>query len=338
MSRKARTSRWIVACVWLSWAGAGRAAETAISERARELFKSGVSLLRAPEGARVEEAYRAFKAAYDDSPSAQILGNLGYTAMLLERDGEAIAAIERYLGEVRDLDATEREQFARDLQVLKTNVGWIALAVEPSGAQLVDTRLPVQGDPVVNRYGPVGREIRLGVRPGHHRLEARREGFTAAVVEIEVAPGASLSERITLTPVAAPAAPKTAAAATPAPAPAPVARPEEPERPIPAGVWIGLAATGTLAAGAGLLGALSLANRGDYDAALESGDLASASELRDRGVAMNIAGDVLLGGAVVAAAVTAVLFFTRPEAPASAARLRPLATPVVPGLGLDARF
>ena len=66
-------------------------AADAISDEARTHFKAGVSLLQDPEGERVEEAYREFKAAYAISKSPKILGNMGFCAMRLERDGEAIS-------------------------------------------------------------------------------------------------------------------------------------------------------------------------------------------------------------------------------------------------------
>lgn len=66
---------------------AGAPQEVQITERARALFRAGVTLLQDPDGARYEEAYQQFKAAYAESPSWKILGNLGYTAMKLERTG-----------------------------------------------------------------------------------------------------------------------------------------------------------------------------------------------------------------------------------------------------------
>ena len=88
---------------------------TGINEEARRHFAAGVQLLQDPEGEKVEEAYREFRTAYDVSGSAKILGNMGFCAMRLERDGEAIEAYSRYLREVPDIDADERAQIVRDL-------------------------------------------------------------------------------------------------------------------------------------------------------------------------------------------------------------------------------
>jgi len=43
-----------------------------VTPEAREKFKAGVALLQDPDGARYEEAYFAFKAAYAISPSPNI--------------------------------------------------------------------------------------------------------------------------------------------------------------------------------------------------------------------------------------------------------------------------
>lgn len=101
-------------------AGSASAAEVKITDEARKHFNAGVALLRDPDGARYEDAYREFKVAYEASPSWKILGNLGLAAMKLERDGEAIAAFERYLSEgKKELDPTERSDIERDLSTLR---------------------------------------------------------------------------------------------------------------------------------------------------------------------------------------------------------------------------
>jgi len=58
-----------LACgVWLA-AGSALAADVKITDEARKHFNAGVALLRDPDGARYEEAYREFKVAYAASPS-----------------------------------------------------------------------------------------------------------------------------------------------------------------------------------------------------------------------------------------------------------------------------
>src|SRR5690606_41982881 len=66
------------------------------------------------DGARYEDAYREFKVAYAECASWKILGNLGLASMKLERDGEAIEAIQGYLDGGKDnIDEVEDRKSTR---------------------------------------------------------------------------------------------------------------------------------------------------------------------------------------------------------------------------------
>src|SRR5687768_2077001 len=132
------------------------AQEVEITEKARAHFRAGVNYMQDPDGARYEEAYREFRAAYAESASWKILGNLGISAMKLERDGEAIEAFKKYLEQgKRELDRSERDQFQRDLAALETSVVWVTFRSVPEGATLTDERVAVSGNSTVNRYAPL---------------------------------------------------------------------------------------------------------------------------------------------------------------------------------------
>src|SRR5205814_2459788 len=90
-------------------------------DEAKKYFETGVGYLDDPDGERVEEAYHAFRRAYELSKSPKVLGNIGLCAMRLERDGEAIDAYSEYL-ELPDIDAEERAQIEKDLRALSTSV------------------------------------------------------------------------------------------------------------------------------------------------------------------------------------------------------------------------
>src|SRR5262245_35470252 len=100
--------RVLVVLLAILWIAPARAEDVIISDEAKERFRAGVALLDDPDGARYEEAYREFSAAYRASPSPKILGNLAICAMKLERDGEAIKAFEGYLEGAPDVSAAER--------------------------------------------------------------------------------------------------------------------------------------------------------------------------------------------------------------------------------------
>ncbi|MEY4544405.1 MAG: hypothetical protein RL685_600, partial [Pseudomonadota bacterium] len=146
-----------------------------ITEKARELFRTGVTLLQDPDGARYEEAYQQFKAAYAESPSWKILGNLGVSAMKLERDGEAIQAFQGYLEQGgKELSKAERAQFQSDLDTLAATTATVTIQGLPAGTRVTDVRSPNQGSDIKNYYEvPGGEPLILRVRPGAHRFTAQ---------------------------------------------------------------------------------------------------------------------------------------------------------------------
>jgi hypothetical protein len=298
----------LMCSAWLLTASAF-AADVPISEAARQHFKAGVNFMQDPDGARYEEAYREFKTAYAASPSWKILGNLGIAAMKLERDGEAIDAMEKYLNEGGDeLPADEREQFERDLSTLKASVVRVTLSSVPVGAVVTDERVPVQGAPVTNRYSLDGGPVELGFRAGHHRMVARLDGYEDAVWEFDAAPGAGQSHVFELKP---PAQVSPAAAAAPS-EPMADSGTEQMARPVPTSVYIGLAATGAFTVGATVTGILALSAKSDFDD--KNGvDEAAAQDAHDSTETLNLVTDVLIAGAVVSAAVTTYLYLGRPE-------------------------
>ncbi len=298
--------------------------EVPITEEARAHFQAGVNFLQDPDGARYEEAYREFKAAYASSPSWKILGNLGLTAMKLERDGEAIQAYEKYLAEGGDqIDPAERAQVERDLATLKASLVTVTLSSVPAGATITDERVPNQGGVIVNRYPALDAPAVLGIRPGHHKITATLAGHDPQVWEFDAASGGSLTHAFELVPTGTATA-STSATLTPPAAPMDTGT----ERPIPTGVYIGAAATGALAVGAIVTGILASSKKSEFDDANDGTNPRAAEDLKDSGETLNLVTDVFIGGAVVAGAVTAVLYFTRPAAPAQrdtrALRIRPL--------------
>jgi hypothetical protein len=195
------------------------------SEEARKYFQTGVELLQDPDGARYEEAFKAFRRAYEISPSWKILGNLGLTALKLERSTEAILAYERYLSEGgTQIDPSERAQIKRDLDVTRTSSGTVALHVNGGAAALItDTRERSVGGPVVNSYQlAAGETLALQLIAGHHVIAASNAGKRASV-DLDVQAGTKQDQELSFDQAGpALAVPAPGAAATEAPAPAPV--------------------------------------------------------------------------------------------------------------------
>lgn len=301
-------------------AGAQGAEDPPITEEARQHFAAGVNLLQDPEGARYEEAYREFKAAYRASPSWKILGNLGIAAMKLERDGEAIDAFTKYLAAGgATLDPAERAQFEADLATLKTAAASVTLTSDPPGAEFIDQRVPVTGSAVTNRYTSETAGTTIGMRPGHHRVTARLAGYTDQVWEFDATSGGTFQNTFKLEPQSASGPP--------------VAGPVVPvdsgteSRPVPTSVYIGMGVTGAFLVGTAVTGVLALGKKSDYDAANDGRDVATADDLRGSTQTMNLVTDVLLGATVVSAAVTTYLFVSRPTEKTASVRVVPVAGP-----------
>lgn len=280
-------------------------ADVPISQEAREHFTAGVNLLQDPGGARIEEAYREFKTAYAASPSYKILRNLGLCAMRLERDQEAIESYEKYLAEGKDqLDATAVQEVTRDLQTLKAGVVWITVKSTPVGATLFDVRTNFKGEKVQNAYGPVGETLKLGIHQGTHQITAKLSGYPDVVWDFDTGAARELPEHAFEF--------KAAAVATVTPTDNGPRSVKTSERPVPTAVWIGAAATGALALGTAITGVMATSKHSDFQAANDGRDPSKADDLKKSGQTLNLVTDVLLGGTVVAAGVTAYFFVTRP--------------------------
>jgi hypothetical protein len=168
---------------------------------ARRQFEAGVSLLDDPDGAKYEDAHRAFKKAYELSRSPKVLGNIGFCALKLERDGEAIDAYSSYLREVPDIEERERVQIQRDLVTLTSTVARLKIVVKnpaTTSTTLVDKRAQTRGEAVENAYAFQGNEHTLRLRPGRHTFKVKAGDQESAPLEVTLEPGAVASHELTL--------------------------------------------------------------------------------------------------------------------------------------------
>jgi len=186
-----------------------------ISDAAKQYFKAGVDFLHDPDGARYEDAYRSFKLAYAATPSWKILGNLGLSAMKLERVGEAIDAYEKYLAESgSEIDAAERAQIERDLRLLKASAATVALTAGPADVNVTDERQRANGTMAVNGYViPAGKTITVLMQAGRHAMLARH-GAAEERWDVELTAGTTTRRTFG-------AAPTAGVASTAAPGPTP---------------------------------------------------------------------------------------------------------------------
>lgn len=265
---------------------------------ARKQFQAGVNLLDDPDGAKYEEAYSAFKKAFELSQSPKVLGNMGFCAMHLERDGEAIDAYTKYLSAAPDVPERERAQIVKDLATLTSTVARVRVVVRRPGAHfnLVDTRVQTRGPSVENTYPFDGNEVTIRLRPGRHTLKVKADGTDgeeSLAADVVLEPAALVAHELRFAP------------------PKPAMRPPAPVRQSPSVVGpVVVGVTGVLAFGTGAamgLVARSKANAirsrcpndicpPEYDLASARGSANTFGTVADIGL---FGGGALLGGAVL---------------------------------------
>jgi hypothetical protein len=299
-------------------APSARAEDVPISASARTHFAAGVRLLQDPGGARYEEAYQEFRVAYAESPSPRILGNIGLCAMKLERDEEALHAYEKYLAGVPNVDAAERKQIESDIGTLRASIARVTLTLGTPDVRVVDQRIPIQGAPVTNMYGPFAAgQVQLGLHPGHHTLSVKREGYVPVTWEIDALPSSTQTHAFTLPKLAEVTAPVPAVVPPPVlppPTPlAPLAPADVLTRPLPKSFYAMTGVTLAFGVAAAVTGAVAVSTRNSFDAINDGTRVPDAQSLHDTGQRLNAATDVLWGTAVAGAVVTVVIFATRPS-------------------------
>jgi len=271
-------------------------------DQARRHFQAGLHFLRDPDGEKTEEAYTQFKLAYDLSKSPRILGNIGYCALQLQRDGEALAAYTEYLKQVPDIDPREREQIQRDLLTLAENSATVAITVKPGEATLVDTRITNKGTHV-NVY-PATSKVELKIRSGHHIIKARVNGTDRAVWEFDAEPKGTLSHEFDLTPSLTP--PRTTE-------PRPAAPHAEPS-PVP---WVILGIGAAALAAGGATGIITLGKIDNLKKICEPRCPADnpeyASDRKSTSTFVTVTDSLLVGG-VVLAGIGVTTLLLRPKA------------------------
>lgn len=272
-----------------------------ISQTARGHFKEGVIALQA-KTPDYQAAYDSFRAAYAESPSWKILGNLGIAAMKLGRDGEAIEAFEEYLREGRPtLAPADLEQFDADLDMLRRNVVWLEFRFPKGASQLSDERQRSVGDNQVNQWRLSSGKLRIGVPAGHHTFVVKLADGKTAVWESELVAGKAASHNF----VAASAGSQNDASVHP--------KDGGVSRPIPISVYAGLGATGFFALSAGVTGAMALSKDGEYAELNDGYRYSEAKNAREQTATLGIVSDIAWGATALTAGITAYLYFTRPE-------------------------
>lgn len=298
-------------------------------EQAKTHMAAGAAFYNDPSGHKCEEALREFGKAYELSGSLNALRGMGICALELERDGEAIVLLERYIeGKGSKIEPADKKQVESDLAALKAAVATVTFEVDRPDVRITTVRTPSRGYPITNKYVLPEGKTPLGLHPGNYAITASVAGEADRSWKVEIANGEATTHAFQW----------GGAAATPAPAPAPTpssAGPVEPtqppdeggERPIPTTVWIFGGLTVALAVPTVIFMVSASGAKSDFDAANGSAPAAELEDLRSDVTTMNLLSDVFLGATVASAAATTIFYLTRPEEPSTAARFVPVATP-----------
>lgn len=344
-----------VVALALAWAPSGLAqakgdgppasADPAKIEQAKKHMAAGAALYNDPSGHKCEEAYVEFNKAYELSGSLNALKNRAVCALELEKDGEALLDYKKVLAGIGDkLDPAEKTQIENDVRALEAAVAWITIKIDVPSAKLLDVRTPSRGLPVRNRYALAGASTKLGIHPGDHAFTVSTDDGKEITWKATLANGSTQEHAFDLTKVETGPAPTTTATTTAPTATTTTTAPIAPatERPVPTSVKVLLGVTGALAVGTGVMMGLAYTAKADYDAVNGTGvpttDLATK---RDNVVLMNGIADGLLGGTVLAAGATLVLYLIRPTVqvePKSGFFIAPAITPSAGGAVAGGRF
>jgi hypothetical protein len=279
-----------------------------MSEKGLAHFKAGNDYLNDPDGPRYEDALREFGAAALEGPTSwRTQHNIGLCAQKLERDAEAVEAYERALAlSGAEGDPAWRQEVERDIRVLKAALVRITIHVQPSGASIVDERIPTSGKPIVNRYDDLSGSFVLGIHPGRHRMSAVW-GSKSAAWEFDAEAGASLSHDFAL-PQEAPTAPQRTAIA-PAVQRTVIASIDT-NRSTSSGVYVGAIATGVLAVAATVTGVMALSKKSSFNDLNDGFHAGEAGEARKSAQQLGFLTDGLLAATVLAASGTIYLYAT----------------------------
>ena len=277
-------------------------------KKARELLVEGDKKLKRGDQllkrGKMEDAFAEFElglvdyqAAFESYPDPQIYYPIAQAEHRLGRFVEALQHYQQLLAEGKNITPALRDKVEKELQDIKRNLASVVLDVKQDGAViLIDGREAARTPTVAP----------IWVEPGQHTYAVTAKGYTPVEGKMDLLPGKELRRKIVLEPmpvVVKGGEPDTAGGGAgtvtkTAPAVAPPSRTP---------LWIGLGVTGALAVSGTITGFAALSKHSTYrDENL--GDTEREDARRD---GKQLAGvtDVLLGGAVVAALVTAYYYY-----------------------------
>lgn len=290
-------------------------------------FERGVSFFKDGD---YEAAMVEFKKAYEIAPNYRVLYNLGQTSRELRHYAPALTSFELYLAEGgAEIDAARRASVEAWIAELRGKVGSLAITTNVEGAEVAIDDIAVGKTPL---------EKPVRVNAGRRKLTMTKVGHAPLTRFVDVAGTEEKELQIDLVPL-------TAGSAPVAPAPAPVAppprEPVESEEPS-AWPWAALGITAATGAATGIVGALALSRKSDFDDALETYPTSATAVDDARSDARTFATTAdVLGGVTIAGAIVTVIGFVieGPKGGDAPAARRPVRVVASPGFtGVDGSF
>ncbi len=285
---------------------AARAQPDAVrKKKARELLVEGDKKLKRGDQllkrGKMEDAFAEFElglvdyqAAFESYPDPQIYFPIAQAEQRLGRFVEALQHYQQLMAEGKNITPALRDTVERQLQEIKKNLASVVLDVKQDGAViLIDGREAARTPTVAP----------IWVEPGQHTYAVTAKGYTPVEGKMDLLPGKELRRKVTLEPM--PVVVKGGDSDTAGGGTGDLTRSSTPATAAPSRtpLWIGLGVTGALALSGSITGFAALSKHSKYrDESLT--DVQREDARRD---GKQLAGvtDVLLGGAVVSALVTA---------------------------------
>jgi tetratricopeptide (TPR) repeat protein len=265
-----------------------------------------------------------FKRAYDLAPSYKLLYKIGQVSYQLKDYAGALKAFERYVADGGDkLSAERKKQVREEIDVLKSQTGYIAVQANVFGAQ-------VTIDDVLVGATPLDEPVLVSI--GRRRVVVSADGRAPVTRVVNVAGRETKKISVDLPEVST--KPRTV-----------VKKRSEPAgSPMTTWSWVGIGASAALGIGATVTGVLALRQSSELEDMTYAGDTPSNSiKAKQSNVkALALGTDILAGAAILTLGTTLFLTFSRSPSPSTgdpssnSASVQPIIS--VRGLGLQGRF
>lgn len=150
--------------------------------QAREHFQRGVKLYEEDD---FRTALIEFKRAYELSPNATLLFNIGNSYYQLREYADALRALEQYVREVGSaIPKDAKVQVDREVEDLRGRVAHVTFQSNVAGAELAMDETKVGTLPLAQN------QI---VSAGRHRLELTKPGYKTLIKDVDIAGGDNVS-------------------------------------------------------------------------------------------------------------------------------------------------